>query len=209
MDDHEFGTRPEDSDLDGLLQRLEDIGPEHSTTSVIARCAALSIAVELARLKMALRGAIITPSDVIEMAERLLAMAEDRDSVGLNQARVSAGVLGTGPFEWNKLKFRSPGEVSIAEALSQEEVMFFPMAAAVAGVKKREPDFLVVSGGRWGILEVQGKTYHPPETAAEEHNRARWFKKYGIRHIEFYDHQHCQSDPQGVVSEFLELLRTS
>ena len=60
-----------------------------------------------------------------------------------------------------------------------------------------------------GILEVQGKTYHPPETAAEEHNRARWFKKYGIRHIEFYEHGRCQSDPLGVVKEFLELMRTS
>lgn len=125
-----------------------------------------------------------------------------------NQAQVSASVREP-PFEWNGLRFLSRTETRIAEALSQANVMFFPLPAAVAGVQKKEPDFLICADGKWGILEVQGDQFHPPETAAKEHDRARWFKKYGVKVVEIYDATRCYSDPEGVVEDFLRLLRAS
>ena len=125
-----------------------------------------------------------------------------------NQASVS-GTIRQPPFQWNGLQFQSKTEVKIAEALSRASVLFFPLAAAVAGRSKREPDFLVCAEGKWGILEVQGDEFHPHETAAQEHERGRWFRGYGVRVFEIYDAKRCYANPDDVVSEFLKLLRAS
>jgi len=128
--------------------------------------------------------------------------------VASNQATVSRTVRQP-PFQWNGLQFQSKTEVKVAEALSRASVLFFPLPAAVAGMTKREPDFLVCADGKWGILEVQGDEFHPPETAAREHERGRWFQRYGIRLFQIYDAARCYSEPDEVVAEFLALLRPS
>jgi hypothetical protein len=125
-----------------------------------------------------------------------------------NQARVSTQVRKP-PFDWNGLAFQSATEVRIAKALSDAEVLFFPLPAAVAGVKKKEPDFLVCAAGKRGILEIHGDQFHTPETAATEHDRGRWFQKYGLRVFQIYDAVRCYSHRDEVVKEFLHILRES
>lgn len=112
-------------------------------------------------------------------------------------------------FTWNGLPFQSKTETKIAQALSKTHVLFFPVANAVAGLQKKEIDFLVCAEGRWGILEVQGGKFHPPERVAEEHERQRWFQSRGAHFFQIYDAVRCHSDPDGVVSEFLALLRST
>lgn len=95
----------------------------------------------------------------------------------------------------------------LAQAFSRKGVLYFPLAAAVSGRRKLEPDFLVCnSDGKWGILEVHGDNFHPPETAAKEHERGRWFKERGVRVFEVYGASECYNDPDGVVERFLKLL---
>jgi very-short-patch-repair endonuclease len=61
--------------------------------------------------------------------------------------------------------------------------------------------------GKFGILEVDGRPYH--QTAADDHERDRLFKRYGIRVIERFDATRCWNEPDKVVQEFLEILSSS
>jgi hypothetical protein len=130
------------------------------------------------------------------------------DGTVANQARAS-GTRRRPPFSWNGLAFGSESERRIAEALSKTGVLFFPLPAAVAKVDVKEPDFVVCAEGKWGILEVQGDRFHRPETAAKEHERGRWFQRLGVRLFQIYDATRCYSEPDEVVKEFLDLLRSS
>lgn len=107
------------------------------------------------------------------------------------------------------LKFRSQTEIRIYEVLKKRNVLFLANETAVMGGKgkKREPDFLVCQNGRWGVLEVMGSKFH--ENATNDHERARLFKHYGLNQIEFYDSERCYHDPDGVVEEFLGILKKS
>jgi hypothetical protein len=111
-------------------------------------------------------------------------------------------------IEHDELRFRSPAEVAIYDELKKRHLLFFPNAAAVLGGegKKREPDFLICHKGKWGILEVMGKSYHNETTAVKDHERARLFKNHGIKCIEFYSGARCVNSPSAVVDEFLSLL---
>jgi hypothetical protein len=109
------------------------------------------------------------------------------------------------------LHFRSKTEIRIYDALKKHAVLFFANAAAVLGGKniKREPDFVVCLEGKWGILEVMGEQFHPAQTAMRDHDRARLFKDYGIRLIEFYEAGRCYNDSDAVVNDFLTRLSKS
>jgi hypothetical protein len=108
----------------------------------------------------------------------------------------------------DRLRFRSRGEVAIYEELKKHAVLFFPNTAAVLGQTdmKKEPDFLICSGGKWGILEVNGDAFHTAQNATKDHDRGRLFKQLGVLCIEFYDADRCLSDPAGVVRDFLAIL---
>ncbi|WP_437728068.1 hypothetical protein [Sorangium sp. So ce861] len=118
-------------------------------------------------------------------------------------------VKGARTYEHDGLHFRSKTEIKIYDALKKRAVLFFANATAVLGGKseKREPDFLVCEGGKWGILEVMGEQYHPAATAMKDHDRARLFKDYGIVVIEFYEASRCYNRPEEVVDDFLTRLR--
>jgi hypothetical protein len=136
----------------------------------------------------------------------ILQAPPEEDPMPLNVA----ALVSKAPVEHDGLRFRSRAETRIYDALKRREVLFFPNAAAVFGGKpedeKREPDFLVCVKGRWGILEVMGERYHPGATAARDHERARLFKDYGLRFIEFYDAARCGLEPEAVVDDFLRRL---
>lgn len=120
----------------------------------------------------------------------------------------SASLVSSGSIEHDGLRFRSRSEIKVYEVLKKRSVLFFANATAVLGGKdaKREPDFLVCQGGKWGILEVMGEQYHPTATAMRDHDRARLFKDYGLFYIEFYDATQCYNNPEGVVDDFLKRL---
>lgn len=128
-----------------------------------------------------------------------------------DKAPLNQGVVGSfrPAFEWNGLRFRSRTEEVLAQAFSRSGVLFFPLAAAVSRQQRFEPDFLVCHQGKWGILEVHGDDFHPPETAAREHERGRWFQELGVKVFQVFNATDCYSDPDGVVGRFLKLLAAS
>jgi hypothetical protein len=114
-------------------------------------------------------------------------------------------------LHWRTLRFRSQSEIRIAQALERAGVMFLPnckarLPVAADEMGNREPDFLVCADGHWGILEVDGDQYHPPEGAAKEHERDRLFRARGLK-VERYSGGRCFESADAVVAEFLELLR--
>jgi len=126
-----------------------------------------------------------------------------------NQASVSSSPLRT----WKNLRFRSQSEIRIAEALDRRGVMFLPNCLARLTLDdtraNREADFLVCSGGFWGILEVDGEEFHPPSRTAADHARDRVFRLHGIRVVEHFDATECYQSADAVVDRFLKLLATS
>ncbi len=114
-------------------------------------------------------------------------------------------------YPWEHLFFRSPYEIAIAKALDDCKVLFLPNCMARFSSpnprerKNREADFLICYDGKWGILEIDGETYHP--IAAKDHERDRLFKAYGIRVIERYTANQCLNNPKGVIQEFLDILK--
>ena len=73
------------------------------------------------------------------------------------------------------LYFRSQTEIRIYDVMKKKPVLFFANATAVLGGKgeRREPDFLVCKDGKWGILEVMGEPYHPPQAPGRRARRSR------------------------------------
>ena len=115
-----------------------------------------------------------------------------------------------GGIPYDGLFFYSQTEIKIYEVLQNKNVLFFTNASAMLGGKNKKlrPDFLICSEGRWGILEVMGKPWHPKTTAMEDHERARLFKDYKIDCIEFYDATYCYHDPEKIVNDFLSRLKS-
>lgn len=136
--------------------------------------------------------------------QELLEIARGKDvhnqAVGASNART-----------WNRLRFRSATEIQIAQALDRTGVLFFPLPLArltgERGRLSREPDFLVCDDGRWGILEVDGEPYHPPERSALEHQRDRLFMNHGVRVVQRFDATDCFATPDKVVADFRQILR--
>jgi hypothetical protein len=110
---------------------------------------------------------------------------------------------------WKNLRFRSQTEIRIAEALERAQVLFLPNCMARVGFSQRqnrEADFLVCHKGKWGILEVDSPSSHPPTRTVEDHERDRLFKVHGIRVVEHFDASECWENADGVVKRFLYLL---
>ncbi|WP_406698404.1 DUF559 domain-containing protein [Singulisphaera sp. Ch08] len=111
---------------------------------------------------------------------------------------------------WNNLRFRSHSEMRIAVALDESGALFLPNCmgrlSTPAGRKNLECDFLVCYEGKWGILEVDGEPYHPASRAAQDHERDRLFRAYGIRVVERFDANECFENAKGVVQKFLAIL---
>ena len=114
-----------------------------------------------------------------------------------------------GALEWKHLRFRTVGEVRIAEALDAAGVLFLPNCRARVGEEtfreNREPDFLVCHRGKWGILEIDGRS-HTPSRTVDDHDRDRLFKLHGIRVVEHFDDAECFENARRVVAKFLRIL---
>jgi len=111
---------------------------------------------------------------------------------------------------WQGFRFRSATEIKIAESLDRAGVLFFPLlkarVALEQGHRNVEPDFVVCHEGRWGILEVDGEPFHPPQRSAIEHERDRLFRRHGVVCVERFDANKCYNHPDKTVEEFLLLM---
>jgi hypothetical protein len=138
-----------------------------------------------------------------EEPSRPTVRTEAINTVGLNNCFFKTETT----IEHDGLRFRSPAEIAIYDELKKRKLVFLPNAAAVFGCAgmKKEPDFLICSKGRWGILEVMGKEHHNETTAVKDHERARLFKEHGIICIEFFPGGRCLLKSSDVVDEFLQL----
>jgi len=103
------------------------------------------------------------------------------------------------------LNFRSKTEIKIFEALIKRSLLVLPLPVAVMGEmeKYREPDFVVFYKGKVGIIEIHGDKWHPPETAASEHERRRAFTKLGVHIYEIFGADRCWNEPDKVIDDFL------
>ena len=104
------------------------------------------------------------------------------------------------------LNFWSKAEIKIYEALLRKGLLIMPLPVMVMGAneKYKEPDFVVCYNNRIGILDVQGKQFHPPELAATIYERRREFMKLGVSLYEVFDARRCYQDPDGVVDDFIQ-----
>jgi very-short-patch-repair endonuclease len=112
--------------------------------------------------------------------------------------------IGTTPVRTHGgLNYRSQTEIEIAKELEARGILFFPNCRANRQGVTREPDFLVVTKGAVGILEVDGPTHEGK--AAIDHKRDMFFEDSGIR-VKHFDATDAYNNPKGVVTKFLELL---
>lgn len=133
----------------------------------------------------------------------LLAILEGRDVD--NQA-----VGFTSVTTWQGLRFRSRSESRIAEVLDRTPgVMFLPNCRGRLGSKDRrrnlEADFIIMYGGVWGVLEVDGP--HHEGKAARDHERDRPFHYHGAAVVQRYESLDCYQDPDSIVRQFMALLK--
>lgn len=110
-------------------------------------------------------------------------------------------------YKYDGFRFRSQGEVAVYDALrSIGHCMVFPNATGYLtqhGVR-REIDLLVVRYGVAGILEINGKSTHL--RATDDHARARLFREYGIRVVEYFDATECLRFPSRVARTFIAAM---
>lgn len=115
-----------------------------------------------------------------------------------------------GEFEYRDLSFNSPGEVAIAKELDRRGILYMANCPMMVGKpEKREPifpDFLIFHEGRWGILEVSGRTYHPD--TVEDSEKARKIRAHINIPVEHFDSVTCKNNPSVQVDEFLKILMT-
>ncbi|HEY9707902.1 MAG TPA: pentapeptide repeat-containing protein, partial [Oculatellaceae cyanobacterium] len=115
-------------------------------------------------------------------------------------------------YEWNGLYLRSNNQMKIAEALDRAGVLVYPNCRTRLNISQKpeitETDFLVFYQGKWGILEIDGESWHPNPSTVADSERDRLFKVHGIR-VAHYDATRCQEQPDKVVQEFLEILSQS
>jgi hypothetical protein len=133
-------------------------------------------------------------------------------ALGRNIHNQAAGVPLQKVVLWENLRFRSQTEAKIAQALDRAGAAFWPNCRARVGEGKHrqnlEADFLVLWNGRYGILEIDGEPWHPPERRAAEQVRDRVWQRHGVKLVQHYDSKRAYSQPDGVVRDFLKLLDT-
>lgn len=121
-------------------------------------------------------------------------------------------------FEWGGMFFRSPVEVTIAQALDRRQVTFLGNARGRFGGDSTslsdrsnvnngrfETDFLVFYRGKCMALEVDGKHHLGEFQTARDYVKDRLFLKEGIITVRFTA-QECLHQPDDVVAEFLHLF---
>jgi hypothetical protein len=112
-----------------------------------------------------------------------------------------------GKYEYRGLRYRSQTETRVAEALDEANVLYFPLPLGVRHYQRiAEPDFLVVTQGKVGVLEIDGP-HHTPLTRAQEAAKDAKLLQSGVRLVHHASVNDVDRDVTAVVKEFLTLLR--
>lgn len=116
----------------------------------------------------------------------------------------------SGVIVWEDMRFRSTEELMIAKELDKVGVLFMPNCKARCGLNENrhsiEPDFVIFSEGRLGILEIDG-TQHSGY-AAKDHDKDRNLFLSGAKTVQRYSAKRCRDNPQEVVREFMQILNS-
>jgi hypothetical protein len=122
-----------------------------------------------------------------------------------------ASLVSEGTVLYDGVRFRSFTETRVYDALKRRKLLFYPNATVIFGAtredEKKETDFLVCDHGRWGVLEVVSKEYHPSPRRDEE--RAKKLREFGVTVVAFFDDNRCYNEPEAVIDEFLSLLQSA
>lgn len=88
--------------------------------------------------------------------------------------------------------------------------LFFAVQPWIQGTDRRyRPDFVFFYDGRPHVVELDGHEWHKTkEQRGADAARERWFEERGLRVHRFTGSQ-VHADPQGCVSELLNLLRSA
>ena len=131
-------------------------------------------------------------------------------------ALVAAGQQSDSGNEWGGTNFRSLAEKKVAEALYQQNILFFvncvcrvsdrgsPVSANQSN-GRYEVDFLVFLKGKAMILEVDGQQHKEGSQTIRDYVRDRLMLREGIPTARFTG-QECLEKPDQVVQEFLNLF---
>lgn len=105
--------------------------------------------------------------------------------------------------------FSTQSEFAVARALERRRVWWTALIPVRVnddtGRRTRELDFLVITGGVPGILELDGGPHEG--RAAEDHAKDRASKRAGIWVVERVSSVEALRDPDHVVGRFLAMLR--
>ena len=120
-------------------------------------------------------------------------------------------------YAWNGLRFRSKSEIRIAQVLDDISAIYVPNSIirvfstpmdfdiCTQRMIIVEVDFLILDGGNWGILEVDGP-HHTRKRRCKEQERERLFKHKSIKVYERFDAKRCYKDPYEVLQEFFRIM---
>ena len=110
-------------------------------------------------------------------------------------------------FERRDAYWLTPIEAKFYDA-ARETGLFFAVQPWIQGTDRRyRPDFIFFYDGRPHVVELDGHDWHKSrEQRGADAERERWFEERGIRVHRFTGSQ-VHADPQGCVSELLNLLR--
>lgn len=118
--------------------------------------------------------------------------------------------------EWGGLYLRSDAEISIAEALNRTGVLFFANARGRVGLHETiisngqltgrvEADFLIFSGGKCVVLEVDGVHHAEGAQVVRDYARDRILLRSGVPTVRFTA-KDCLERADDVVAELLSIL---
>jgi hypothetical protein len=101
------------------------------------------------------------------------------------------------------------GEIAIAKALEQANVLFLPLPRAAIGTTADmrtmvEPDFVVRQEGHWGILEIDGSSHQGRK--AHDTDKDRLYHAHNISVVRRYTEEQARDHPRLIVAEFLRDL---
>lgn len=89
----------------------------------------------------------------------------------------------------------------------RQELLEIARAVEFTTRRRRDvPCSTVCHDGKWGILEVDGETFHPATRTVEDHARDRLFREHGILVVEHFDASECYNQADDVVARVLRLL---
>lgn len=117
-----------------------------------------------------------------------------------NQARV----VGTACYAEAGLRFRSWSEVVFARELRRRDLPFLALPAYHWHGTLREPDFLVLVGGRPYAVEIHGEPYHPSGRTALDYERDLIYRLAGVE-VVVLDASRVRDDPAAALELVLSI----